>query len=513
MLLTNKMENKTSGSYVRKKRKYGKLSLDQKVQIIRAAEMGYSQRTLASQYNCGKTQVHLLVTQKDLWLSKWERTRKGGGWARVRGAPSLSEINSLVWDFYKKATIHEIDITPSMLLERAKQVAQSLNMSNFDVDYEWLEKFKNEFNVNLPSLFEVDSSSGDVQDEPADPLLSGYEKCDVYYIGIAELYHRTLPCIGQKSQDHVTICFCVSASGDKDIIGLVFCENACVEGELWNVNVPCFSSPMGQVTPEVYQHSLDVFNEKMHQSNRKILLYVDENQFPSNIDKTMSNIEIRQSPWNFNVQEVINNYRLLYCLRLMTSLAASSLDQWNSLGHKVKSLPMSKVMKIVQSAWKQVSSKLIELSFLCKAIATERDTQCQEINNKLLDEIQKLVILFKCSSDNVDASLVKNVSTIAEEIFCHESSEISSKEGEDDEQPVDLDQDHDIVLDEDQDIVPPMPTKSEVIPTIIKLEMFIQAMSESEKRQEALNLLDKLERTVQELLISEQAEGNLNLLL
>ncbi|KAJ1527042.1 hypothetical protein ONE63_008583 [Megalurothrips usitatus] len=502
MLLNTTMDNKSSLSALRKKRKYGKLSLDQKVQIIRAAEMGYSQRTLASQYNCGKTQVHLLVTQKDLWLSKWERSRKGGGWSRVRGTPSISEINSLVWDFYKKACTNDIDVTVNMLLERAKQVAQSLNVHNFDADYEWLEKFKMEFNVNLPVIFEGDNLLEDPQEEPVDPLLSGYEKSDVYHLGIAELYHRTLPCIGQKSQEHITVCFCIGASGEKEIIGLVFCENACVEGELWNVNVPCFSSPMGQVTLEVYQHSLNVLNQKMNVLGRKVLLYVDDSEFPSDIDKTMSNVEIRSWPWAFNVQEVINNYRLLYCQRLMTSLAASSLDEWNMLGSKAKSLPMSKIMKLVQSAWKQVSSELVQLSFQCKSIATERDLQCQEINNKLLEEIQKLVLLLKASNSNSSTPGPKTVSNIAEEIFCQDSLEINCR-SEDEQMSGMQGEDEDVVVGEDQDVVT-VPSKSEVNPTILKLEMFIQSLPESARRQDALDLLDKLEGVVQDLLITEK---------
>ena len=482
---------------MKRKRKYGKLSLDQKVQIIRAAEMGYSQRTLASQYNCGKTQVHLLVTQKDLWLAKWERSRKGDSWSRLRGIPSISEINSLVWDFYKKACSHDIDVSVTMLLERAKQVAQALNVLNFDADLDWLEKFKREFNVTLPLPVRV---SEDVQskDDNAEHLPSELEKRNVYYFGVTELYHRTLPCIGQKSQDHITMCFCFNAEGDKEIISLVFCENACAEGELWNVSVPCFSSPMGQVTLEVYQHSLNVFNQKMNQLDRKIRLYVDSSQFPSEVDRIMSNIDIHECPWPFNVQEVINNYRLLYCQRLMSFLAASNLDEWSNIGQKVQSLRMSKIMRIVQSAWKQVSSKLIQLSFQNKAELTGRESECENINQELLEEIQKLLLLIKPPNDQSDLCLLDNVSHIAEEILSQDNQDNSTKEHpvmEDGEKQADQEN-------EMEDVLPP--SRSEVFPTILKLEMFLQSVPDSTTRHEALELLEKLERTMQDLLIVER---------
>lgn len=505
MLLSKKMEIKSSGTLLRKKRTYGKLSLDQKIQIIRAAEMGYSQRTLASQYNCGKTQIHLLVTQKDLWLSKWERSRKGGNRSRINETVSASEINSLVWDFYKKASTHDIKVTVNMLLERAKQVASSLNVHNFEADYEWLVKFKAQFNVDLPILYDFDSSSGTLPDEPADPLLSGYEKTDVYHLGVAELYHRTLPCIGQKSQDHITVCFCVSASGEKEIIGLVFGENACVEGELWNVNVPCFSSPMGQVTLEVYHHSLNVLNQKMVESDKKILLYVDDAEFPSEIERDMSNIEIRSWPWTFNVQEIINNYRLLYCQRLMSSLAASNLNHWNKLGHKVRNLSLSKVMKFVQAAWKEVSSKLIEMSFLCSSIHTERDANCQEINNKLLGDIQKLVLTLKCSKDNITTPKLQDVSNI-EEMLSQDSVDEDSKAIDfADEEGIDS-----VPFDEPDTIcnlngsVSSL-SKTDVLPTLSKIELFLESLPESSDRQNALDLLDKLERALQDIIINDKA--------
>lgn len=505
MLLTKKMDIKPSGGTMKRKRKYGKLSLDQKVQIIRAAEMGYSQRTLASQYNCGKTQVHLLVTQKELWLSKWERSRKGDSYSRIRGIPSVSEINSLVWDFYRKACSHDIDVTVSMLLERAKQVAQALNVLSFDADLEWLEKFNREFNVKIPISYEGAVEDAGLGDNDVESLLNGFDKSNVFYFGVAELYHRTLPCIGQKSQDHITMCFCISASGEKEIVSLVFCENACAEGELWNVSVPCFSSPMGQITLEVYQHSLNVLNQKMSQLDRKILLYVDSSQFPSEIDKLMSNIEINECPWTFNVQEVINNYRLLYCQRLMSSLAASNLDQWNSIGQKVKTLSMSKIMRIVQSAWKQVSSKLVELSFKTKAITTERDSECQEINQKLLEEIQKLVELIRDSNEETGICLPNNVSNIAEEIFCQELPEDSSKElavlEEEKEDEMQCNQES-----EEETVTPP--SRGEVFPSILKLEMFLQSMPECEKRHDAMVLLDTLERTMQDLLIAEKTNDS-----
>lgn len=516
MLLSNKMENKpSSGTLVRKKRSYGKLSLDQKIQIIRAAEMGYSQRTLASQYNCGKTQIHLLVTQKDLWLSKWERSRKGGNWSRMHETVSTSEINSLVWDFYKKASTHDIDVSINMLLERAKQVASSLNVHNFEADYEWLVKFKGQFNVDLPISYDGDSSSGAINDasEDADPLLSGYDKSNVFHLGIAELYHRTLPCIGQKSQEHITVCFCVSASGEKEIIGLVFSENACVEGELWNVNVPCFSSPMGQATLEVYHHSLNVLNQKMSQQDRKILLYIDDSMFPSEIERNMSNIDIRSWPWVFNVQEIINNYRLLYCQRLMSSLAASSLNHWNRLGQRVKNLPMSKVMKMVQSAWKEVSSKLIELSFQCSTIDIERDSLCQEINNKLLEDIQKLVLMLKCSKDITTPPNPEDVSNIEEMLLQDSIDENKTldyvhpgEEDENDSEPFD-EQDTMCNLNGALSLM----GKTEVLPTLSRLELFIESLAECPARQNALDLLDKLERSVQDLLITDRvslAEGN-----
>lgn len=502
MLRSSEMESKSTTALMRKKRKYGKLSLDQKVQIIRAAEMGYSQRTLASQYNCGKTQVHLLVTQKDLWLSKWERSRKGGNWAKIRGTPSVSEINSLVWDFYKKACSCDIQVSVNMLLERAKQVAQVLNAHNFDADYEWLQKFKTEFNINVPLL--AGESSPASSNEPDRSFLKGYSKSDVYYLGVAELYYRMLPWISQKSQDHITVCFCVSASGDKEIIGLVFCENACVEGELWNVNVPCFSSPMGQVTLEVYQHSLNVFNQKINQLNKKILLYVDKSQFPSEIEKTMSNIEITPWPKVFNIQDVINNFRLLYCERIMSSLAASNLDNWSNLGRKVKSIPLNKVMKLLQGAWKDVSEKLIQLCFQSKTVDIDRDSQCQEINSQLLERIQKLVVVLNNSSNSLDTTQLENVANIAEEIFCQESQDESSKEIDAKCSTAVEDQEEEIGLLDDQETVT-IPSKNELVPMLLRLELYLQSVPESVKRQEALDNLDNLERSIQALLITEQA--------
>lgn len=502
MQLPLKMDSKLQAALFRKKRKYGKLSLDQKVQIIRAAEMGYSQRTLASQYNCGKTQVHLLVTQKDLWLAKWERSRKAGHHSRARGSASISEINSLVWDFYKKATSHDMQVSSNMILERAKQIAQALNAPNFDAGHEWLERFKNEFNLNL-SLTSSESLSNRIGDL-ADPLLKGRVVADVYYLGTLELYYRTLPCIGQRSQDHITVCFCISPSGEKEIIGIVFCENASVEGELWNVHVPCFSSPMGQITLEVYQHSLNVLNQKMSQLDRKILMYVDGGQFPSEIERTMSNIEISAGPWPFNVQEVINNYRLLYCQRLMTSLAASDLDHWSNLGQKAKSLPLSKVMKLVQSAWKEVSSKLVQLCFKSETDMTDRDSKCQEINTELLEEIQKLVSLFKSSNEDSSLCHTDEVPNIADEIFFQEAPEKNKKEIEQECcSGVSDNQEHNNLVDEEAAMT--VLSRSDVVPTLLKLEIFLQSLPENSKRQEALDILDSLERSVQGLLISEEA--------
>ena len=496
MLLSRKMESKPSGATLKRKRKYGKLSLDQKIQIIRAAEMGYSQRTLASQYNCGKTQVHLLVTQKELWLAKWERSRKGDSWSRVRGTPSVSEINSLVWDFYKKACSHEIDVTVNMLLERAKQVAHALNVHNFDADLEWLEKFKKEFNVTLPLSLEQDHEES--KDGDFESLFLGYDKKNVYYFGMAELYHRSLPCVGQKSQDHITMCFCISASGEKEIISFVFCENACAEAELWNVQVPCFSSPMGQVTLEVYQHSLNVLNQKMSQLDRKVLLYVNDDQFPPEIEKVMSNVEIHNCPWAFDVQEVINNYRLLYCHRLMSSLAASNFDQWDVIGQKVKSLSMSKIMRIVQSSWKQISSKLVVSSFRNRVSSAEEEQEHQDINRRLLEDIQKLVVLIKQSDNEAGSCDPDGVFNIAEEILSQELPELADKELEEIENRDEMDH-----TDESEDIMQPL-SKSDVFSSILKLEIFIQSMPESSKRNDALDILESLERTMQDLLIADK---------
>jgi len=392
------------------KRKYGKLSLQKKVEIIKAAEMGYSQRALASRYNCGKTQIHLLVTQKAMWLDKWERARNGKSpeesYHFTEEEPAAdSNLDDLVFDFYIKLSSSGVPVSGSMLQERAMQVAQELHQFNFTPDQDWLITFASQYQVALSkddenTLTLLKSIGSRIRE---DGLVQSFELCDIYNLGEVRLAYKFVPSIdndikASSLRDYLTVSLCFNAVGAKEAELIVY-DNL-QHGDIYTeLHHQCVSNWNGVMTQTLYEKRLTELNAEMSRQNRHILLLVDDSKFSGSLECQMSNVKVKPTSTYLQSQplrcSVGNTFKFLYCRNLLRMLLAHSTSE-GSNPDSAENLTLIKAVGLIQSAWDDLHPKTIENSFFDAGLkhfgsSSEDLNKACESDEALIEEIKKLV--------------------------------------------------------------------------------------------------------------------------
>ena len=134
-----------------KSKKRNDLSLKLKYEVIKTFEkerLGI--RKLATMFNCGKTQISCILQNKKRIRELFEgnaaddiyQTRK-----RAR-LSKFCDVNDALYQWFCLASTKNIHPSGSILMEKARKIAEKLSIPDFKAFNGWLDRWKKKHNIN-----------------------------------------------------------------------------------------------------------------------------------------------------------------------------------------------------------------------------------------------------------------------------------------------------------------------------------------------------------------------------
>ena len=351
-------------------------------------------QAVSEEFGCGKTQIYSILKDKESIKALFEANASSSLHCTRSRMSEYSEINDALYEWYLLACSKNIYPDGSQLKEKARQIAEKLEKTDFKGTNGWFEKWKKHHNIRRVA---VCGESGDVRGDTLESwkerlpeIMQGYNKEDIYNLDETGCFWRALPdrgfgekgkeCKGGKKLKHrVTVAFLVSAVGDKeDPIVIWKSENPrCFRGiKKSSLPVKYFHQRKAWMTGDILNAILSAFNRKMVQQKRSVLLFMDNaGCHPEDVKDKFSNVKIVFFPPNTMSKlqpldlGVIQNFKVHY-RRLLLHYVLAQIDSCVSVSELAGSINILTAIQWISQAWKEVKTDTISKCFRKGGILT-----------------------------------------------------------------------------------------------------------------------------------------------
>ena len=199
-----------------------------------------------------------------------------------RSRPSdFCEINGALYKWYSLATLRNIYPVGPQLCEKAKQIAEKLDIPNFMASNGWLDRWKKRYNVHR---MKINGESGyvsgltiDSWKERIPELLQGYSAENIWNLDETGCFWRALPeygfsnkgsqCRGgKKAKQRFTIALIANAAGEKESAIVVWKaeKSRCFKGvDMSKLPVQYYSQTNAWMTGEILDTVLTKLNRRL----------------------------------------------------------------------------------------------------------------------------------------------------------------------------------------------------------------------------------------------------------
>ena len=361
------------------------LSLQDKIDVIEKSNKGLSSREIASQFQCGKTQINNIISNKEKILSEWEKGTNCQQRYMKRRKTEYTDLNQLMWEWFSLARSHNVPITGRLLQEKALMLAVEMGHDEFTASNGWLHSFQKRHNIKQAVL---SGEAADVQQTTVDEwcqrlptIYQGYALKDVFNADETCLFYRTLPerslvakgdgCHGgKKAKDRITVLLVCSATGEKlkpVVIGRA--ENPrCFRGQTKScLPVHYYHNRKAWMTGDIWKNWLNRLNNKMVIQKRKILLFIDN--CAALLEVELSNIKLAYLPPNTTAKlqpldgGIIQQTKCLYRKRFLRHIIAE-VTETTEASALAKSVNVLDAIFWLKLAWDTVTQHTITKCFI-----------------------------------------------------------------------------------------------------------------------------------------------------
>lgn len=355
---------------------------------------GISGRALASKFSCGKTQITSILKNKQAIVELYESnmsttsllTRK-----RCRES-EFAPVNTALYRWYLLATSRNIYPSGPQLCEKAKQIAEQLNIADFKASNGWLARWKERHNVRQVRIC---GESGEVCGETVDSwkerlpeVLQGHSSKNIYNLDETGFFWRGLPetgfgikgkaCHGgKKSKERLTVVAIVNADGEKEKPIVIWKSSKPRGVNISTLPVHYYSQPKAWMTGELLDTILTKLNGKFASQSRNVALLLDNaGCHPHELKEKYSHIKLIFLPPNTTSKlqpldlGIIQNFKVHYKTYLLRYVL-SKIDHTTLTGAEiVKTIDVLKAMRWVAQAWASVKPDTIVKCFRKGGILT-----------------------------------------------------------------------------------------------------------------------------------------------
>ena len=300
----------------------------------------------------------------------------------------FSEVNEALYSWYLFATSRNIYPGGPQLCEKAKQIADQLNISHFKASNGWLARWKTRHNVKQ---LRVCGESGEVRGETVESwkerlpeLLQGYSSNNIYNLDETGCFWRALPesgfgikgvqCHGGKKSKHrFTVVLIVNADGEKEVPIIIWKSEKprCFKGiNVSTLPVHYYSQSKAWMNGEILDKVLTKLNRKFSSQHRNVALLLDNaGCHPEELKGKYSNIKLIFLPPNTTSKlqpldvGIIQNFKVHY-RTLLLRYVLSKIDQTTYTAADIsKSVNVLKAIRWVAEGWGSVKRETIVKCF------------------------------------------------------------------------------------------------------------------------------------------------------
>ena len=379
------------------------LSLKQKYEVISMVTKnpGLSSRVLAERFKCGKTQISTILKNKETILELYESNMSSTArLSRKRCRESdFAPINEALYSWYTLATSRNIYPAGPQLCEKAKQIAEQLNIPNFKASNGWLCRWKSRHNIKQ---LRVSGESGDVSGQTVESwkerlpeLLQGYEAKNIWNLDETGCFWRAMPesgfgekgskCHGgKKAKQRLTIALIANAAGEKETPIVIWKSEKprCFKGvKVDRLPVKYYSQIKAWMTGAIMDQVLAKLNRQLSSKGRSIVLLLDNAKcHPKELKGKYSNIKIVFLPPNTTSKlqpldlGIIQNFKVHY-RKLFLRFVLSKIDQTTDTASEIaKSVNVLKAVRWVAEAWGCVTKETVINCFKKSGVITTDST-------------------------------------------------------------------------------------------------------------------------------------------
>ncbi|XP_069842708.1 tigger transposable element-derived protein 6-like [Dendropsophus ebraccatus] len=428
------------------KRKLCILTLRDRISVIKENEAGRSQRELAKEFSCSKTQIQATLANKEHYLRQWQENVNENS-KRRRWQP-YEDVNKAVLDWLYHARSEHFPISGPMLQEKALQIASQLGLHRFHASNGWLNKFRTRHNIVFHPIsgasVEMRDDDSMVWTERMQVITAGYTDSDIYNMDLTGLFFKAIPdqTLSVKSaqckggiwaEQRLTVALCASLGGEKEQPLVIHAPvGGTHRAEASSLGVWQYANNKAWMTTPIYRSWIQSLNDKMQLKNRRILLLVGGG--PCLYTEKLSHVEVKllpacSVPCLPPLQHgVIHAFKIHYRKKLLRSLLAR-MDDARVVHTLAEAVSVNDALSWVKTAWDEVKPETITRGFLLSGFVPTRAVDISYDGDE--DAARSLAFLNQLGEA---ANLTMDLENIDENLECFPSTD----SGEDEEAQSDL---------------------------------------------------------------------------
>ena len=317
-----------------------RLTLKEKVNVIKGLDCGKTQSALSKEFNVSRKTVQNILKRKAELMSSYNENEPAD--RKRRATCKFSEIDASVWEWFKKMRSQNKPIDGPTIQAKALEFARELRIQedSFKASNGWLSSWRARHNVTYGSITgegaAVDLTAVADWKMKIPELTNGYEQKDIYNLDETGLVFRRTPSKtmkikgedckgGKKAKERLTVCLLVNMLGKFEtplVIGKSAHPRAFKHVKSLPVVWRCNKSAW--MTSNLFEEMIARFNEKMRREGRHVLLFLDN--APCHPKLTFSNVKLVFFPANMTThaqpldQGIIQAMKIHYRKKLMAWL-------------------------------------------------------------------------------------------------------------------------------------------------------------------------------------------------
>lgn len=275
------------------KSKQSSYDLNFKISVIEAVQNGKKCSQVAEEFKIPRSTLSTFLRDKDKIYASIASGSVSSKSKRLRTS-KYENLESELPRWFKNVRAKNVALSGPIIREKAKKIAESLQILDFAFSDGWFARFKKRHNITSQK---VCGEANKVSEETADEwiknfsiILQNYDADDVFNMDESGIFYNLQPdrtlnikgdkCHGgSKSKQRITAVFCCNSTGTEKFKPWVIVKHKsphCLRN-ICRSSLPCEYSHQNRswIDATAFRKWLLKLNERMISKNREILLTID----------------------------------------------------------------------------------------------------------------------------------------------------------------------------------------------------------------------------------------------